>query len=66
MNEETHINKEIHANEEASSEQKKGKRQKKAKKKKGSSISTIILVVIMLAGVAVFAYPSVKIGRAHV
>ena len=60
MNEETHINKEIHANEEASSEQKKGKRQKKAKKKKGSSISTIILVVIMLAGVAVFAYPSVS------
>ena len=35
-------------------------KKKKKKKKKGPSISTIILTVIMLAGIAIIAYPTVS------
>lgn len=58
MNEETHINEEIHTNEQISPESKGAG--KKSKKKGRVSVSTIILVVIMLAGASIFLYPSVS------
>ncbi len=66
MNEETHINNEgIHTNESVTSGSKedvtkKGYPKKKAKKKGRVSISTVILVVIMLAGAMIFLYPSIS------
>lgn len=45
--------------EEQPKQETKGKRGKKKKKKKGT-LSTVLLVVIMLAGVGVLAYPSVS------
>lgn len=39
---------------------KKDKRKKDGKKKRGPSVSTIILVLILLAGVAVLSYPTVS------
>ncbi len=55
MNEESHINEEISTNEKMPE-----KKKKKVKKKGRVSISTIILVVIMLAGAGIFLYPSIS------
>ncbi len=59
MNEETHINEEIHTNE-GKKERRQNKPKKKAKKKGRISLSTVILVVIMLAGAGIFLYPSIS------
>jgi len=51
---------EKNASEDRAEDQSSQKAKKKAKKKGRVSISTIILVVIMLAGAAIFLYPSIS------
>lgn len=65
MSEETYKNEEINTGEGAPADFRQEKIEDqdgriKSKKKKGGSFSTVILVIIMLIGLAVFLYPSVS------